>query len=74
MGALEQACIEKSQPPDDLDEPFIPKFYFRYEIDDAVENAFGFFVTTKRLLSQANKSKNLHVDATYKVEMKWQKY
>jgi hypothetical protein len=66
---LEQASIEKSQPPEDLDEPFIPKYYFRYETDDAEENSFRFFVTTKRLLSQADKSKHLHTDATYKVKI-----
>ena len=67
MGALEQACVDMSGLPDDMDEPFIPKLYFKYEDEDAEANCFRFFITTRRLLGRVLGSTNLHTDATYKV-------
>jgi len=70
LGELQQACVDKSPWPDDMDEAFIPCSTFNYDAGDFEGNFFRLFVTTKRLLSQMEISKNLHVDATYKVGQK----
>jgi len=67
LGELEQALVDVSHLPENVDEVFSPSFFFNYENDDNVQNYFRFFFTTMRLLTQLTNGDNLHVGATYKV-------
>ena len=79
FGQLIMLLKEHATIPEDLDEPFI---MYQIKIDEQdnqevfppgkfnipIENeSFRFFVTTRRLLSIASKSKFIHADSTYKL-------
>ena len=78
LGEIEQWCLESSQSILESDDtPFVASYQIVYnddnENDDGVadddsnENKFRFFITTKRLLQIASRSKRIHADATYKL-------
>ncbi|KAF9758301.1 hypothetical protein NGRA_3148 [Nosema granulosis] len=76
LGEIEQWCIESSKTiPESDDTPFVASYQVIYDVDDRNEsddddmndNKFRFFVTTKRLLQMASRSKKIHADATYKL-------
>ena len=75
LGELEQWCLESSQTKLDLDTPFVVSYEVIYDDefgDDEDVNAvvgpkFCFFISTKRLLTTASTSINIHADATYKL-------
>ncbi|CAF1482527.1 unnamed protein product, partial [Rotaria sordida] len=68
--------IKKSSQsiPESIDTSFVASYQIIYDddsenddVDDDVnENKFRFFITTKRLLQIASRSKRIHADATYK--------
>ncbi|CAF1118993.1 unnamed protein product [Rotaria sordida] len=77
LGEIEQWCLESSQSiPESDDTPFVASYQIIYDDenenediddDDINENKFRFFITTKRLLQIASRSKKIHADATYKL-------
>jgi len=77
LGEIEQWCLESSQSiPESIDTPFAASYQIIYDDDnenddvdgdDVNENKFRFFITTKRLLQIASRSKRIHADATYKL-------
>ena len=58
-------CQEHSVIPEDWDVPYVCKFDI--ERSNAPGPMFRFFVTTKRLVSLANKKPHWFIDATYKL-------
>jgi len=53
LHVLRDACIEREQPPDEVDEPYILK----HDIPPVIGShgfKFGFFITTKRLSRLGN--------------------
>lgn len=67
LGELEQWLINKSEIPEDDNEPYVI-YYYVYEEDD--NTTFRFAIGTKSLLKLATLATNLHADATYKLT--WQ--
>jgi hypothetical protein len=75
LGELEQWCLESSQTPQDLDTPFVVSYEVIYDdefgdeedVDGHDGPRFRFFVSTRRLLTTASTSVNIHADATYKL-------
>jgi hypothetical protein len=77
LGEIEQWCLESSQSIPELDDtPFVVSYQIIYDDDNENEdvddgddngNKFRFFITTKRLLQIASRSKKIHADATYKL-------
>lgn len=80
LGELEKWCEENSQVPEEDDKGYVVAYAVHYgdgleesDLDesgkDENENGYFFriFISTKLLLSNADKSKNFHADATYKL-------
>ncbi|CAF2148675.1 unnamed protein product [Rotaria magnacalcarata] len=75
LGEIEQWCIESIRSsPESIDSPFVASYEVIYEDDienedddDVNVNKCRFFITTKRLLQIAARSKKTHADATYKL-------
>ena len=63
LGELEQWLINKSQIPEDNDEPYVINYY----VNEGENPTFRFAIGTKSLLKIANLTTNLHADATYKL-------
>ncbi|CAF1379390.1 unnamed protein product [Adineta ricciae] len=79
LGEIEQWCVESTRSiPESDDVGFVVSYEIVYDDninnyvngdddDDDGENKFRFFVSTKRLLRTASRSKKIHADATYKL-------
>ncbi|CAF3380895.1 unnamed protein product [Rotaria sp. Silwood2] len=67
LGEMEEWRLKNEKIPDSDDEAFVCSHEIQYEDVEDIGNKFRFFLTTKRLLSIANKSNKIHADATYKL-------
>jgi len=73
LGQLEKICLDHSQLPDDLDQPYIPIHVVHVDESDEDDNYFRFLFTTRRLVQLLKSSRVLHTDATYKVNFPYNK-
>lgn len=65
LAELEAWCSERKQIPENLDQVFVADF--SHGINNNKLRFFRLFLTTKRLLLNAPKTKHLTIDATYKL-------
>ena len=65
MADLRSACADKSEPPTDIDEPYITKYHIPDSPRADSEFKFGFFITTKKLSGILDQATILHADGTY---------
>ena len=71
LGELEEWCVKNSVIPEDENTAFVSNYMVsdnEFDDDEDVSSDFfGVFITTKRLLDIASRSKHIHADATYKL-------